>query len=997
MRVYLNSRILRVLVLVSVLLVLLSVGWAAGTFQQKDNARLKLSLVWHQHQPLYRNRMTDFYELPWVRVHAVQEYLDSPRILQEYPQIKVVYNLQPSLIEQLEDYAESTPEEQAKGGAYLYIGADDQHLELALKPVEQLTPEERETIQEQFFWINPYMLDNDQDDPYYSPRYAELRRIVSERSLDDQELTDLKALYLLWQISPELHERYGVLDLREKDRDFTQDDVVRLITAQHRAVQDVLAQYQAVERSGQAEIIGSPYYHPILPLLLSPGWDGVRKEPWPESVQAQLELGIQKYEELFGHPPRGMWPPEQAVSQEIIAPVAQAGYRWIVTDETVLKGSLGRALHPGELYLPYRVTSGEQSLIVFFRDKELSDRIGFVYGGMPTKLAVFDFMSKLRERYELLQREGLLDRALVIVALDGENWMFMGGYPDNGRAFLRELYRQLSEADWLETVTPSEFLDRHPDAIVPLDYLATGSWAGDLSTWEGEPEEDAAWNWLAEAREAVLQAEAADRALERAWRAIYAAEGSDWFFWYGADQDSGNDPMFDYLFKLHLIAAYREAGWSDEQIPQVLFVRNIAPVVVALGEVKPQIDGKAEAGEWEGAAHLEGPRPLTGLWLGYDANHLYVRVDTSESPAGWIGQPLRLILYASGDPGMPVNALTRYGHTELGFGPAQLIELKFEKLRANGQGYVFRYLADGHGGWQLASSIKTLFERKAFVQDVIEFEVPYSELGLEPEKQLVLRVSLEREGQQLGLIPDRPILTRIPKRISGELLASFDDPKGDDHGPGTYTYPTDPVFHQEPGIFDLLNYSIYDAGKNWLLVFEFTSLPNPWNAPYGFSHPLINIYLDTEPGGAVEAADGGDAMQIQLHPDHPWDWFMRIAGWAYGRLLATPDGQEFQVDVTSDPAKRQVIVSVSKDLVRGICGFHYVMVASQDGFADDYIRPIAQEAGQWVGGGSPAPTVAPKIYDYLAPPGYTQEEILSSYDIETGEFATLIPIEVECR
>jgi len=983
--------------LVSILFVLLSVDWAAGTFGQEDNARLKLSLVWHQHQPLYRNRMTDFYELPWVRVHAVQEYLDSPRILQEYPQIKVVYNLQPSLIEQLEDYAEITPEEQAKGGAYLYIGADDQHLELALTPVEQLTPEERETIQEQFFWINPYMLDDDQNDPYYSPRYAELRRIANERSLNDQELTDLKALYLLWQISPELHERYGVLDLREKDRDFTQDDIVRLITAQHRAVQDVLAQYQAVERSGQAEIIGSPYYHPILPLLLSPGWDGVRKEPWPESVQAQLELGIQKYEELFGHPPRGMWPPEQAVSQEIIAPVATVGYRWTVTDETVLSKSLGRALQPGELYLPYRVAADGRNLIVLFRDKELSDRISFAYGSMPTKLAVTDFMNKLHKRYELLKQNGLLNRALVTVALDGENWMFMGGYPDNGRAFLRELYRQLSEADWLETVTPTEFLDKHPDAIVPLDHLATGSWAGDLSTWEGEPEEDAAWNWLAEAHQAVEAAEAAGQDTSEAWLAIRAAEGSDWFFWYGNDQDSGNDPMFDYLFKLHLIAAYRSIGTAEDQIPQVLFVRNVSPLAVALSEVKPTIDGVAEQGEWDGAAHFTAEGSLKDLRLGYDANHLYIRVDTPESPAGWIGQPLRLILYASGDPGMAVNASSRYGGAELGFGPAQLIELKFDKLGQDGKGYVFRYLADGHGGWRAASSIRTLFERKAAVKDVIEFEVPYSELGLEPEKQIVLRFSLEQEGQQLGLGPDRPILTRIPKRVSGELLASFDDPRGDDHGPGSYTYPTDPVFHQEPGIFDLLNYSIYDDGKNWLLVFEFTSLPNPWNAPFGFSHPLINVYLDTAPGGAIEAADGGDAMQVRLSEAHPWDWFLRIAGWAYGRLLATPDGQEFEVDIASDPAKHQVIVSVSKDLVGEICGYHYIMIASQDGYSDDYIRPIAQEAGQWVGGGSPAPTVAPKIYDYLAPEGYTQEEILSSYNIETEEFATLVPVEVECK
>ncbi|MFQ5796477.1 MAG: glucodextranase DOMON-like domain-containing protein [Candidatus Bipolaricaulia bacterium] len=83
---------------------------------------LQLALVWHQHQPLYKNRMTDFYELPWTRVHAVQEYLDSPKILQEFPVIRVTYNLQPSLIEQLEDYATITSEEADRGGGNPHPG-----------------------------------------------------------------------------------------------------------------------------------------------------------------------------------------------------------------------------------------------------------------------------------------------------------------------------------------------------------------------------------------------------------------------------------------------------------------------------------------------------------------------------------------------------------------------------------------------------------------------------------------------------------------------------------------------------------------------------------------------------------------------------------------------------------------------------------------------------------------------------------------------------------
>jgi len=63
-----------------------------------------------------------------VWVHAVQEYIDSPRILLEFPGIHVTYDLQPSLLKQLLDYAEITPAEREKSGLYRYIGELDNHL-----------------------------------------------------------------------------------------------------------------------------------------------------------------------------------------------------------------------------------------------------------------------------------------------------------------------------------------------------------------------------------------------------------------------------------------------------------------------------------------------------------------------------------------------------------------------------------------------------------------------------------------------------------------------------------------------------------------------------------------------------------------------------------------------------------------------------------------------------------------------------------------------------
>ena len=103
-------------------------GLGLAAFGETEKAPLNLAIVWHQHQPLYWNRLTGEYELPWVRVHAVQEYIDSARISAEHPNVHVAFNLQPSLIWQLLDYATISPEEAARGGLYDLVGAIDNHL-----------------------------------------------------------------------------------------------------------------------------------------------------------------------------------------------------------------------------------------------------------------------------------------------------------------------------------------------------------------------------------------------------------------------------------------------------------------------------------------------------------------------------------------------------------------------------------------------------------------------------------------------------------------------------------------------------------------------------------------------------------------------------------------------------------------------------------------------------------------------------------------------------
>lgn len=937
---------------------------------------LNLAIVWHQHQPLYWNRLTGEYELPWVRVHGVQEYLDSPLIVLDYPGIVVTYNLQPSLLWQLLDYVEITDEERARGGLYELIGAVDNHLQWTWTLVHDpatLSPGVRAAMQEQFFWLNPYMLRS--GGAYYDPHYAQLNVLRGTRPLSDQELVDAAGLFLLWQISPEAHRELGLLGLRGKTG-WTAEEIARVLRAQREVLTRVVGAYRDAAELG-TELITSPFYHPILPLLAVRGWD--------EDVLAQLRLGQAQHVGLFGEAAAGVWPPEQAVSDRAVELLAEAGFTWTVADEWTLGAALGRTPTRAELSQPWRF--GE--ITVFFRDHNLSDKISFAYGNKPTAEAVADFMSEVRRYWEELDHP---EEHVLVVAVDGENWMFMAGYPDNGREFLRALYEELLKSYWVNTVTPRGVLSCHP-AEAELASIPVGSWAGDLSTWSGEPEEDEAWERLAAARKAVVARHPHPEAL----RALYAAEGSDWFWWYGDDQDSGTDDLFDWLFKTHLMAAYRAAGYADPEMPQVLSLRLQLPLRADLGEARPTLDGQiTDATEWAEAAIVSGAGVIERAAVAYGEGILYVRVDLAGHARDWTGSDAKLVLYATGKPGDPANVITRHSGQPLGVALVSAVELDLAKLSPDGSGYVFRYAANGRGGWRLASQVRTLTLRAARVGEVIEFGIPFEELGVEPGGSLVLAVTVERKDELLGQAPGRPLWARIPTLLQGSEVWSMDDPMGDDHGPGSYLYPLSSVF-SESGLFDLLRYAVYDAEDRWQLSFEFPTLPNPWNGPQGFSHPLLYLYLDVAPGGRTDTHEEGRAAQLSFDRDHPWDYFLKIAGWpAYGRQVWTAGGEgPFLVEVASDPKRGRVIVTIAKSLLPDVRGWHYVLVASQDGYGPNHLRPIGVIAGEWTGGGCPDPLWAPQLYDYLAPEGILQETLLAGYDRAEQRYAVLRPVEVE--
>ncbi|MGD9402784.1 MAG: glycoside hydrolase family 57 protein [bacterium] len=617
---------------------------------------LRVAFLWHMHQPHYKDPRTGIYRLPWVRLHALKDYHDMAARLDDFPGIKANFNLVPCLVEQILDYASGS--------------ALDSHLELSRKRVGSLSEAEKVAFLRNSFMGNRGTVI--ERHPRYRALYekcgplgSELEARAALRRFSEQDLLDLQVWSNLAWFDPAFRREPLVADLLARGRGFTEKMKAELIESEFKIIRSIIPKYRELLSAGRIEITFSPYYHPILPLLCDPesardAVPGIALPPrpmrFPEDAARQVELGRAYQEEVFGLAPEGMWPPEGALSEECLRVACEAGVRWVAADETTLAASLGVKLRetpaagtgmPEVLYSPHRYASGGREAVLVFRDRLLSDLISFSYMRKRAEDAVNDFVGRL----ESIRKElgSGTRRALVLIALDGENcWEY---YDQDGDVFLRTLYRKLSETGSIETVRISEAL-RDMGELPTVDRVATGSWiGGNLATWIGGEEANRAWELLRDARETLEDARRGGGlegdALEAARRNIYAAEGSDWFWWWGRESGCMEESEFDALFRTHLMQVYRATGArspasilkpvADACAPG----RAISKEPVAF--MKPVLDGRVTTFyEWKLAGLYEAYKDvyahgkdtvISAIYFGFDEGHLFLRLDTNISPA----------------------------------------------------------------------------------------------------------------------------------------------------------------------------------------------------------------------------------------------------------------------------------------------------------------------------------------------------------------------------
>ena len=581
-----------------------------------QSKKLSIAFYWHMHQPVYQLTANGDYLMPWVRLHAVKDYLDMAMWVKKFDKLKLNFNFVPVLIDSIIEYGEKD--------------AHDIHSRLTITPADELTNEDK------IFILNNFFDSNYQTMILSNPEYHRLYQIVQSSGQNDtsvlsnQEFADLTALFNLVWMDPSYKTSNSELKkLVKKQKNYTLEDRIRIIEIQREIIRKIIPTLKKFVEKNKIEITTSPYYHPILPVLLD--YKNIKKNLGADDdlnnlkteldAKIQTKMALDRIEEVFGKRPRGVWPSEHCVNRKTLEMLSSLGVQWSISDEGILASSInfefehdfkGYIKEPYHLLKTYQYKTKNFDLKMIFRESTIPNLISFEYQNHNPIATAND----LYDRIKVLQSKILSspdNEHLLTIALDGENcWE---NYMEDGASFLKTLYTLITEDDTLETVLISDYIENAKESKL-LNKIASGSWINrNFKLWIDEPVKDLAWTYLKRVRQDFsnfVKREPLNPNIELARRELFIAEGSDWFWWYGEPNDSGRDNIFDFLFRTHLKNIYR---YLDLDTPKHLDepLSNIStskPSKYPKSLITPNIDGKNVTDKddiWNNAGFIEIP------------------------------------------------------------------------------------------------------------------------------------------------------------------------------------------------------------------------------------------------------------------------------------------------------------------------------------------------------------------------------------------------------
>ncbi len=603
------------------------------------NTPLRIAFLWHNHQPFYEKDGELI--LPWVRLHAVKDYLDIPLLMNEFPEIIQNFNIVPSLFLQLYNYTQNKN--------YDIIQR------LTNIPAEQLSDSEKQQIIRLFFLCNYDNLIKPHQ--RYQELYEKSKSSNPFYTFTNEDWRDLQVWYNLAWLGPISVKDSFAKRLIAKGANFTEEEKQVLLNLHNEIIAKITETLERFILLNQAEVSVSPYYHPILPLLIDSesakqaNPENKSVEPifsYPNDAKKQINDAVDFYENVFNAKPNGMWPSEGSVSNETLELIADAGIKWIATDEGILASSEGNTDNNLSKFFPRKFKSNGKEVVMFFRDHILSDKIGFEYAKWNPHDAARDFVNILLSiKSGIFNRfgENGLKNAVVPIILDGENcWEY---YPNNGYDFLKALFSYITITPELKTIRFSDAVeDKSSTFQSPLTTIRAGSWIdANFNIWIKDDINIKAWSLLSSARKLFeeLKPQLSDEIIAQITNEFMIAEGSDWFWWYSPNHTAENKSDFDVLFRWHLSRIY---SLLDKKIPEEVLVplnaESTQNIILPSDKISPKIDGIIdENGVWNKAGKVVLQKQFstmhqnigeeTTIYFGNDADFIYFRIDNFQN------------------------------------------------------------------------------------------------------------------------------------------------------------------------------------------------------------------------------------------------------------------------------------------------------------------------------------------------------------------------------
>ena len=1055
-----------------------SMNFGTLTVATSQHIPINLAIVFNDHQPLYKIVGSQNYQLPWTEAHATAEYMVQPLIAHMYPQINVTYELSGSLLYQLNNIS-SDPQYNNTYIRGAFIPWSSLNTTQNLTYLDNLTYD--------YFSIPGYVFSLGEP---ASNLYANIHNNwTAGKRLNATQFEDAKVLWFLYDISTSLVE--GKLGVQWKNStiwamhnqtSFTQADLVKVLDYSRWLTGRVMNAFSAdmmgnVTGSNNVELMTTPFYHPLMPLLVTNSISGpqgsISKGAYNADLLAQLEYGKGQFYNYFGMTPTGVWSPEAAVSNATVSPLNLSGYKWTESSEWTLQQSGVNALDSGKggnvtqlqnLYTPYKVMGANgTSVTMFFRDDYLSNAWAFNYGSMSTSAAVASFINYLKGVYNSIPLKDH-NNTLVTVALDGENWMFMSPFANDGIPFLDALYSGLeANSSYIHTVTPQQYLATHYQLPV-IHNLASGSWnqgngvaapyQGDISLtqWSGYPVQDFYWEVLNEVRGMVMQyrvqngltqlgnytlveqnltASGKEGNFTRAMNAIYAAEGSDWYFTAAPWDITGSNMIpFDYIFKGDLIYALHQIG---EAIPDYLTTHSMPPYpAFSMGQPNqahtptmggyPQTSSSTGIGTafsvtsnngWQGSAvymnnsSASTPLGITQMDIAYNPSTFYVQIFVNGKATSYIANSsIQISLYFSGSgvfnpsmgnvsfdvPGANYNSI--HGNAPLDFPANYMISLSSYSFNSKGVGAYVVYSAAGFGKWNtMVQDANT----PAYIGQTIQFAIPFTYLGMVPGDTFYM-AAMASTNPGPGIHPAvysslTPVLVNVPASLGKFYPIAAIHNTVPDNGPGNYTYPNQPA--QIPnGSLDMqwINVSMNSYDMMW--NFTFDQLWNIWNGPLGFSNQIVQVFINENNGSGSSSLGAGPNANV----NRPWQYSIYLSGWA--AYIASSSGSQYTNGIVAKAnlTSRTVSMEFPLSIIGGNPRYYgYTIVSgSYDGYGTNgwrIVDKVNTSNGGWQGGGGDPPWSS-NIYSYIAPAtvgegSQTQQQALT---YSSGKIPTVTPV-----